>query len=81
MRLESAFRVLFFVYCLEAGLLLAVLPWTASWERFAVGIAVPELARLAASGAARGALCGFGLVHLVWALHDLDGFVRRLHLP
>jgi hypothetical protein len=86
-RLDSAFRALFFVYCLEAGLFLAVLPWTPTWDRLSLaGPAVALRAWLgfgwlgtAALGAGwlRGLASGFGLVHLVWAAHDLDEFLRR----
>ena len=27
----------------------------------------------------RGALSGFGLVHLVWGIHDLSAFLRPPH--
>jgi len=91
-RLESAFRALFFVYCLEAGLFLAVLPWTPTWDRLSLAAPVATLRAwlgLGALGAGwlgagwlgdgwlRGLASGFGLVHLVWAAHDLDEFLRR----
>jgi hypothetical protein len=86
-RLDSAFRVLFFVYCLEAGLFLVVLPWTPTWERLT--LAAPAMAWRAwlgdgglgagwlGAGWLRGLASGFGLVHVVWAAHDLDEFLRR----
>lgn len=87
MRLDSAFRALFFVYCLEAGLFLVVLPWTPTWERLSLaGPAVALRAWLGIgwfgsgwldAGWLRGLASGFGFVHLVWAAHDLDEFLRR----
>ena len=77
MRLESVFRVLFLVYCLEAGMILTVSPWTASWERMFLVVAGGALRGLAAIPWLRGAVAGFGLVHLVWAFHDLDLMLRR----
>jgi hypothetical protein len=86
-RLDSAFRVLFFVYCLEAGLFLVVLPWTPTWERLT--LVAPAMAWRAwlgdgglgagwlGAGWLRGLASGFGLVHVVWAAHDLDEFLRR----
>jgi hypothetical protein len=86
-RLESAFRALFFVYCLEAGLFLAVLPWTPTWDRLSLVAPVVTLRSWLGSGWPgsgwlgdgwlRGLASGFGLVHLVWAAHDLDEFLRR----
>ncbi|HSM13997.1 MAG TPA: hypothetical protein VLA66_07990 [Thermoanaerobaculia bacterium] len=72
MRLESAFRLLFVVYCLEAGLFFSVAPWTGTWERLAL---VPELRAvqpLLADSWTRGLTSGLGLVHLLWAVHDVD---------
>lgn len=87
MRLDSAFRALFFVYCLEAGLFLVVLPWTPTWDRLSLAgpaVALRAWLGLGALGSAtlgagwlRGLASGFGLVHLVWAAHDLDEFLRR----
>lgn len=87
MRLESAFRALFFVYCIEAGLFLAVLPWTPTWDRLTLAspaVALRAWIGLSALGSGwlgdgwlRGLASGFGLVHLVWAAHDLDEFLRR----
>lgn len=77
MRLESAFRVLFFVYCLEAGLFLTVLPWSASWNQLAWSVPTALLHGWLTAGALRGAISGFGLCHLLWALHDLDAYLRR----
>ena len=82
MRLESFFRVLFVVYCLEAGLFLVVLPWTPTWDRLAMLSGFGGIGGSGAHGVwgaawLRGAITGFGLSHLVWAVHDLDLFLRR----
>jgi hypothetical protein len=76
-RLEPFFRVLFVVYCLEAGLLLAVTPWTSTWERLLLTAGPGLLRALAPSTWLRGLVSGFGLVHLLWAVHDLDLLLRR----
>ncbi len=78
MRLESAFRLLFVIYCLEAGLFLVVLPWTPTWERLGLlllpigGLEIPF-----AEAWLRGLVTGFGGFHLVWAVHDIDQLLRR----
>lgn len=77
MRLESFFRVLFVVYCLEAGLFLAVTPWTATWDRLLLLAGASVVRPLALAAWLRGLLTGFGLVHLTWAVHDLDLILRR----
>jgi hypothetical protein len=76
-RLDSAFRVLFVVYCLEAGLFLLVAPWTGSWERLALALGAGLLRRLGELSWLRGLVSGFGCVHLIWAAHDIDFYLRR----
>lgn len=65
-------RFLSFVYLLEAGLLLLVVPWTVFWERnyFLEGTAVGTALMF---HAVRGAISGLGLVCLVAALAELRG--------
>ncbi len=76
MRFDSLFRSLFVIYCIEAGLFLIISPWTESWEK--IGLIVPflSLRSLLTAPWVRGLFSGFGLVHLVWAAHDIDLLVR-----
>ena len=78
MRLDSLFRILFVVYCVEAGLFLLVSPWTPTWDRLGGALPWSTLRALALALPARGLMSGFGLVHLVWALHDVDLLLRRV---
>lgn len=78
MRLDPLFRILFVVYCVEAGLFLLVSPWTPSWERLIAIVPWAALHGLALAPALRGLISGFGVVHLLWALHDVDLMLRRL---
>jgi len=76
-RPDPLLRVLFVVYCIEAGLFLFVAPWTPSWSRFG-GLIPWGLGRAVALAPwFRGLASGFGLVHLLWALHDIDLFLRE----
>ncbi len=77
-RLDPLFRILFVVYCVEAGLFLFVSPWTPSWERLIAVAPWDALSDLALSAPSRGLVSGFGLVHLLWAMHDVDLMLRRL---
>lgn len=76
MRAESWFRFLFIVYCLEAGLFLVLAPWTDAWERIVLLLPLAGLRLLFAVSWVRGLISGFGLVHLVWAAHDVDLVLR-----
>lgn len=76
MRLDAIFRILFVIYCIEAGLLLLVAPWNAGiWDRGWTQIANPHLHSILLHPFARSAVSGFGVVHLLWGLHDLHAWL------
>lgn len=77
--------ILYVLYCIEAGIFLAWAPWTGFWERTFVSLPWPEIGRWMLNPWGRGAVTGFGLMHLVWGLHDLErwfgGRSRRRQVP
>ena len=66
---------LFILYCIEVGTLLVMLPWSPYWDRLAVGLPLAELQLGVLEPWFRGAVSGFGLLHLVWGAHDLDAWL------
>lgn len=76
MRAETVFRLLFIVYCVEAGIFLCLTPWSPVWDRGALQLPWTLLRQMAIGTWVRSLLCGFGAVHLVWAIHDLDLVLR-----
>ncbi|MEM9552963.1 MAG: hypothetical protein AAGC60_01805 [Acidobacteriota bacterium] len=70
MALESIVRFVFVLYCTSVGVALLMLPWTPGWDFMILHL--PPSLRILHSPFVRGALSGFGLVHLVWGLHDLN---------
>lgn len=70
-------RILFILYCIEAGTLMLMAPWSAVWDRIAVQIPLVAVRSLALHPFLRGAVSGFGAVHLIWAAHDLDLLLAR----
>lgn len=77
---SSFVRVLFVLYCIEAGVLMLLAPWSPSWDRAVTQIPSFSAQALLFHGALRGAVSGFGLVHLVWGVHDLDEWLARRKL-
>jgi len=71
MRYGLLFLIFFVLYCFEAGLFLVVAPWNTAWDRVVVQMPLPSLRGLLLTPSFRGAVSGFGLVHLVWGVHDL----------
>lgn len=65
-------RLLFILYCVEAGVLFVLAPWSGAWERAVVQLPWLPLRDLLLDTMFRSAVTGFGFVHLVWAAHDLD---------
>ncbi len=68
----TAFRTFFIIYCVEAGVFLLLSPWSPRWDEAIVQISNLGLRELLFDPAVRGAISGFGLVHLLWGAHDLD---------
>ena len=67
---ESFLRFVFVFYSTMVGGILVTLPWSPSWSIMVAHLPLEGL-RWLDQPLARGGLSGFGLVHLVWALHDM----------
>lgn len=70
-------RVFFILYCFEAGLLLIFAPWTPVWDSALFQVPFTALRNFGLHPLLRGAITGFGLVHLVWGVHDLLSILLR----
>ena len=57
-------------------LFLVIAPWTDAWERIVLLLPLASLRLLFAVSWVRGLVSGFGLVHIVWAAHDVDLILR-----
>lgn len=69
--------ILYLVYCAEAGIYLALVPWTVLWAPMASSW--PEGVRaFLLGGTARGAVSAFGVLMLVVCGVDLNRFCRAL---
>ena len=70
-------RLLFVLYCVEAGVFLLLAPWSPVWDRVWAQVPLAGLYPLALKPVVRAAVSGFGLVHLVWGAHDLELWLER----
>lgn len=77
MRVDRITLALFVLYCIEVGLFLLLAPWGPMWERALSWLPSLDLQALGGHPITRSAFSGFGLVHLIWSLHDLDLLFRR----
>jgi hypothetical protein len=77
MRSSSLFRILFILYCIEAGTFLVLAPWSPVWDRMLVQASSQMVRAFGLYPFVRAAVTGFGLVHLVWGAHDLDDLIFR----
>lgn len=77
MRFSTFLTLLFILYCAEAGTLLIFAPWKPVWERMVMQLPFSGLRTLMLHPVFRGAVTGFGLVHLVLGAHDLHALLRR----
>ena len=71
---SSLLRVLFVIYFVEAGLFLIIAPWREFWNLLVARSALSQahLGPILMLPWVRGAVTGFGLVHLIWGIHDLE---------
>lgn len=72
MRWAVLAKVLFILYCVEAGALFSLLPWSAAWEQGAMRLTLFDLRAFCLHPLVRSGMTGFGVLHLVWGAHDLD---------
>jgi hypothetical protein len=77
MRLERFSRILFILYCVEAGTILLLAPWGAIWDRFVVQVPSADLRGMLLHPLFRSLISAFGLVHLIWGAHDLDLLLQQ----
>jgi len=78
MRPGTLLRLLFVAYCLEAGLFLVMVPWSPMWDRTLLRLPLLPALRFALfHPLGRACLSGFGLVHLIWGIDDLDALWPR----
>ena len=73
-------RLILIVFYVEVGLVLAVVPWSAYWERNYFAEILPVLHALITNSFFRGAVSGLGLVNLAAAGAELRSLLagRRM---
>ena len=73
--------IVFVVFCVELGMLLAVLPWTRVWTENSLVLSHPGLRAVLQHNFVRGAVTGLGLVDIwlgIWeAVHYRERSARR----
>ncbi len=63
--------VLYLVVCLEVGIFLLLVPWSAVWERNYFLEAYPSLRAILLAPAIRGAVAGLGLANIYMGLSEV----------
>jgi hypothetical protein len=83
MRVTFLFRLLFILYCVEAGTFLLLAPWSPVWSSLLIQIPLQVVHTAFLHPLARAGMSGFGIIHLVWGAHDLDELIfrRKLRAP
>lgn len=75
MDLDRLLLFVFVLYCSTAGVVFLLLPWSPGYDQMLNLLHLDQLAPLRQPWV-RGAISGFGLVHLVWGVHDLAELLR-----
>lgn len=83
MKVGPLLRILFILYCVEAGTFLVLAPWSPLWDRTVTQLSFEALRLAFLHPVTRSGITGFGLIHLVWGAHDLDEMIfrRKLRVP
>jgi hypothetical protein len=63
--------LIFIVFCLELGMFLLIVPWSALWDRNFLGSVVPEWHRYWDNTYLRGAVSGLGVLNLYISLLEI----------
>ncbi len=69
--------ILYVVVCLEVGIFLTLVPWSAIWERNYFLEAYPTLRAFLLAPALRGAVAGLGLANIYMGLSEVLNRKRR----
>ena len=77
MSLSTAGTFLFVFYCVEVGVFFLLAPWNSTWDRTIISLPFPALHDFYMDPLFRGALSGFGLLHILWGAHDLERWLAR----
>lgn len=67
----------FALYCLEAGVFFAIVPWTRVWTLNPLLHHNVSLAMWVDDGFVRGFISGVGLIHILIGLRDLSIFMKN----
>ena len=73
--------VAFILFCLEIGLFLIFVPWSAFWETNFLLSYVPFMRPLVLSNFFRGAVTGLGAVDILFGVQELKLFLRSFRAP
>jgi len=73
--------VLYVLVCLEVGIFLLLVPWSAIWERNYFLQAYPSLRPIVLAPSFRGAVAGLGLANVYLGLRELVQRRRRRGAP
>lgn len=69
--------ILYVVVCVEVGIFLTLVPWSAIWERNYFLEAYPSLQSILLAPALRGAVAGLGLANIYMGLSEVLNRRRR----
>ena len=67
----------FALYCLEAGLFFAIVPWTRIWTLNPLLHSDVAIGMMADNPFVRGFISGFGVIHLLIGIRDLIQLARQ----
>jgi len=74
-------RVLFILYCFEAGVFFVIVPWTKFWAQNPLLQSLEVIRPLAENYFFRGLVSGFGLVHFIVGIVEIGVLLTMRSAP
>ena len=74
-------RVLFILYCFEAGVFFVIVPWTKFWAQNPLLQSFDFVRPIVENFYVRGLVSGFGLVHFIVGIGEIGVLLALRHAP
>jgi hypothetical protein len=73
-RLGRILKVIYILYCIEAGIFLLWLPWLSIWDANFFTFIYPQILPVITNSFLKGAVLGLGIVNIMIGIHEVVHF-------
>ena len=73
-RLGRILKIIYILYCIEAGIFLLWLPWLSIWDVNFLTAIYPQILPVITNSFLKGAVLGLGIVNIMIGIHEVVHF-------